>query len=367
VFEDPDFHWAVGMIQDKADPFFSGTPISLENESRLREIGIQAYGVFRLESELSPPEGSKKFGTLSFFHRHPRRFSWRDVALAKALSQRAADLVALHNQNSRLLKTRDELIEANRKLRTVYEKLQLESRILTRVEVVSLLAHDLGHKAIRAETVAERFIKDAAKALREDRQFGSIVNEADRLLEATRAVKVGLFSVNQLFHHGANLPTDEVFGLKSVIEEVFRTLEEPLQRNDMTASVNVPDSIRLHGNKDILLQVLFNLVINSIDAQKMRRNPRQNTIHVHAASESGDGDRSTIVIKFWDEGPGVNQSIFPDPNDIFELGTTSKPEGTGRGLPISRNLLNVYFGADMSIVDPRSAHFRIRIPTGTRR
>jgi signal transduction histidine kinase len=362
VFDDPQFHWTIGMLEDNRDPFFSGTAISAEDESKLREGGIHAYGVFRLESEFSSlSQTHKRIGTLSFFHRHPRRYSWRDVALAKALSQRAADLIALHRQTTRLAKTSDELLKKNKELQVAYDNIELESRVLTRVEVVSLLAHDLGHRAIAVVAAVERFIREVIKALRENKQFGSISSDAEKLREAANAVKLGLYSVNQLFSQRSNSPVEEEFHLREVVEEVFRTLEEPLERNDIVKSVTIPETIKLRGNKSILLQVLFNLVINSIDAQKMRRHPRRNTIYLDATIDSSD-----VILKFWDEGPGINRAVFPDPNEIFDLGATSKPEGTGRGLPISRNLLNVYYGADMSLVDPRTAHFRIRIPTGRR-
>jgi signal transduction histidine kinase len=362
VFNDPMFHWTIGMLQDKKASIFSGTEISGDDEDKLRAVGIHAYGVFRLQSELSSlADTQKRVGTLSFFHRHPRRYSWRDIALANALTQRAADLIALHRQNTNLTKTRDELSRKNQELQKAYGSIELESGILTRVEVVSLLSHDLGHKALAVESGVEKFIAQVSKALRENRQFGSISNDANKLKELAFSVRKDLYNINQLFNTGTAVVIDQTFALKSVVEEVFKTLEEPLERNDLFRNIEIPESVTLLGNRSVLLQIFFNLVINSIDAQKMRRNPRRNTIHIQAALETGLGG-SPVVVKFWDEGPGINQSVFPNPDKIFELGATSKSQGTGRGLPISRYLLNVYFAADMELTDPRTAHFRLRFP-----
>lgn len=360
VFQDSIFHWTVGMldVNGSRDPKISGVQISKELENSLRKLGIHAYCVIRLQTGGGTLEQEKRLGTLSFFHRHQRRFSWRDLALAKTLAQRSADLIALFEQTAQLresLKTQrnlaDRLTEANARMLT-------DSAMMTRVEVVQLLSHDLGHKAIRVQSAFERYEVAVKKALRENRSFNSISTSSENAADAIEQITESLSNVNQLFSHKGGVIDEIEFNIKDSIEKVFDTLEAALSRANCNHNVVVDGNLTLFGSQGIFEQVLFNLVINSIDAQRSRKASRKNTIHVHANREqTRAGDR--IIIRFWDEGPGINKSIFPNPNDIFNLGATSKEEGTGRGLPISRNLLSNYFGGDMSLEDATSAMFSI--------
>lgn len=363
VFDDPEHYWTVGMLDEKRDPFFSGTRISPDEEIRLRDLGIHAYCVFRLQSEQAECEECSKIGTLSFFHRHRRRFSWRDIALAKYLSRSAADRITLYQQTEKLKEATDRLSAANADLEQARESLLLESRMMTRVEVVSLLAHDLGHKALTVRSTFERCSNDVKKVIRDGRPFNSLQSSLTSVEDAITAITQGLRNVNQLFQHDAESSTRSTgFDLKGVVDELIGTMRDALERNNCQEQIDIPNKITLYGTRSILLQALFNLMINALEAQRTRKNPRKNTIHIAAELETTGGAPSRAVIKFWDEGPGINQSIFPDPNKIFELGRSSKPEGTGRGLPIARNLLNAYFGADLVLTDPSTARFRISIP-----
>ena len=363
VFLDTEHYWTVGMLEDRREPFFSGTAISSETEQKLRELGIQAYCVFRLESEVGGSETSK-VGTLSFFHMGRRRFSWRDIALAQTLSQRSADLIMLFDQTEKLKETALSLQQANDDLTEANESVLMESRMLTRVEVVSLLAHDLGHKALRVKNAFENFCNDVRKAIRDNLPYNSLTKGISQTDEHITAVVSGLRNVNQLFRGGTeNGTVDTIFNLFDAVQDVFKTMKDALDRNNCVYSVNIPKEMELYGRKNILIQVIFNLLINSIEAQRSRKNPRKNRIQVEAAREILGDDSSPIVVKFSDEGPGINRQIFPNPDAIFDLGSSSKSEGTGRGLPISRNLLNAFFsGADMYLQDPERALFHIRFP-----
>ena len=357
VFDDKEFSWTIGMLPEGEDPIYSGTKVPSSAEEDLLKLGIKAYAVFRLQSDSQGLSASKKVGTLSFFHRHSHRFSWRDIALATSLSQRAADIITLFNKQKQLESVRDELSFAN-------HALKLEASMMTRMEIVTLLAHDLGHKAISARNGVEKLISEVKKAFRLNAGFNSVKKQADEALELALNIQRSLHHVNTLFEHEEEDSSAEpFFSLYYVIEEMALTMSEPLQRYNMSVDMNIPTSLNVQGDREILLQVLFNLLINSIDAQKERRKRRKNSVHIHA-NLMKTGLEEKVFIKFWDEGPGIDMARFQNPTrQIFELGETTKEKGTGRGLTISRNLLNKYFsGGDLKLSDPLNAHFQIVLP-----
>ncbi|MCG8095863.1 MAG: HAMP domain-containing histidine kinase [Candidatus Thiodiazotropha endolucinida] len=350
VHEDEGHTWAVGMIGGEEEPEFSGTTISSDMEAQLRALGICDYCVFQLISEVKERREGEPMGigTLAFFHRHRHPYSWRDISMARSLCQRAADTIALFNKTQALQETTDRMF--------------LDSAMMTRVEIVTLLTHDLGHKAIALEDTIQELISSTKKAMREGRRFPSIQSDANQVVEAAEQMTRSLNSINTLFKSkGAKgVPQESEFRLFDVAQEVKETMKDALHRNKCELNIKgIEKELKIYGRRPILLQAIFNLVINAIDAQKSRSNLRNNTITMIAEKpKSGD----TVILKLWDEGPGINRKRFPNPNEIFKLGETSKPSGTGRGLTISRSLLGEFFGAHLRLENPENAMFIITFP-----
>jgi two-component system sensor kinase FixL len=82
--------------------------------------------------------------------------------------------------------------------------------------------------------------------------------------------------------------------------------------------------------------VLHNLVANAIDAVKQNP-PDERAIRLIAEPE---GDR-LVRITVTDNGPGIPTEIS---DQLFHAFTTSKPEGMGLGLAISRSIVEAHGG-----------------------
>jgi two-component system sensor kinase FixL len=92
----------------------------------------------------------------------------------------------------------------------------------------------------------------------------------------------------------------------------------------------------MSGNAVQLQQVLLNLTRNAVDAMRGgRRYPKELTI---ATARSGDG---RVEIRVSDRGPGVAASLE---DAIFHPFFTTKPEGLGVGLAISRSIVEAHGG-----------------------
>ena len=104
-----------------------------------------------------------------------------------------------------------------------------------------------------------------------------------------------------------------------------------------------------------LQQVLMNLMMNSIDAMKEVDGTRELTIN------SQRGENEKLVVSVSDTGVGLP----PEKADqIFNAFFTTKPNGTGMGLRISRSIVESHGGrlwaADNS---PRGARFYFTLPS----
>jgi signal transduction histidine kinase len=102
-----------------------------------------------------------------------------------------------------------------------------------------------------------------------------------------------------------------------------------------------------------LQQVLMNLMLNGIDAMKGTTGPGELTIK----SEASD---SKLLISVTDTGVGLPPE---QPEQIFKAFFTTKDDGTGMGLPISRSIIESHGGRLWAAGAPgRGATFQFTLP-----
>jgi signal transduction histidine kinase len=109
------------------------------------------------------------------------------------------------------------------------------------------------------------------------------------------------------------------------------------------------------GDRVQLQQVLLNLVLNAIDAMSgVHDRPRELTIISRA-----DGSNA-VVVEVGDSGIGLD----PDHVErVFEAFYTTKVEGLGIGLSISRSIVEAHGGRLWAAANqPHGAVFRFSLP-----
>jgi signal transduction histidine kinase len=106
-------------------------------------------------------------------------------------------------------------------------------------------------------------------------------------------------------------------------------------------------------------QVILNLVVNAIEAMTDERSgPRELLV------ASGEAE-SAIFVEVRDAGPGLAPGAV---GHVFDSFFTTKPEGMGMGLSLSRSIVEAH-GGRLSALDnePVGAIFRFTVPIGTAR
>jgi signal transduction histidine kinase len=355
VFDGVDSDWSLGTLDLSQSSSLTGISVTGEDAVRLRENGIKSFLVMKLISETNGRSDtgllSRKVGTLGIFHRRPHRFSWRDISLFRAFCQRVADTIALYHKNLEL----EELAET----------LRLQGLMITRVEIVALLAHDLGHKAFESCQNVHTYIESCKKALNsttERRSHAHLEDKAELAIGSAERIQQSLEQIRKLYGSSAGFIGERTeFGIEDVVKDVIEIMGGGLARAKVQIRQEFSGNTRLSGYRSILTQVLLNLVINSIDAVRTQKNRRPTTITIHAHEERL-GEQRRVIVQFWDEGPGINRHKFQNPQDIFLIGKTSKENGTGTGLPVARNLIGQYFKGTLTLDDAEKARFRISIP-----
>jgi signal transduction histidine kinase len=108
------------------------------------------------------------------------------------------------------------------------------------------------------------------------------------------------------------------------------------------------------GDRVQLQQVLMNLMINSMEAMKAVDGPRELLI------ESQRAEDGQLMVSVSDTGVGLpaNQA-----DQIFNAFFTTKSDGTGMGLRISRSIVEAHGGRLWATANsPRGASFHLTLP-----
>ncbi len=123
------------------------------------------------------------------------------------------------------------------------------------------------------------------------------------------------------------------FSLKQVLEEAMllaRSETKHLQILVDSDALNWEDSQCFLLNQTWVVQIFFNLIINSAQAASTANMDQKPILHI-SSKLAGD----SVQIEFLDNGPGINSSEI---GHLFTPFFTTKPKGVGLGLVFSQSL-----------------------------
>jgi two-component system, LuxR family, sensor kinase FixL len=124
--------------------------------------------------------------------------------------------------------------------------------------------------------------------------------------------------------------------LESIITEVTAILDSETKRRGLQVRTRLPaEPLTVLGDPIHLQQVLINLMINGMDA--MSSPPTNSQLEIRLQRE---GDRGLLAVQ--DSGVGLPAELIPR---LFERFFSTKPNGMGMGLAISRSLIEEHGGS----------------------
>lgn len=126
---------------------------------------------------------------------------------------------------------------------------------------------------------------------------------------------------------------------KAVVEGAARLLA-PAVRDRLDVDLSGLGQARVAADADALKQVFHNLLLNAADAIEQAGPDAR--IRVRGALSGGQGGApTTLEVRIEDDGPGIGEADLPK---LFVPFHTTKPGGTGLGLPISQRIVETYGG-----------------------
>jgi PAS domain S-box-containing protein len=221
--------------------------------------------------------------------------------------------------------------QAEEALRQAQADLARVSRVTTMGELTASLAHEVNQPIAAAVTNANTCLR---WLMRDHPDVEEAREAASRIVkDGTRAAEI-ISRIRLLFKKGT--PQRELIDVNEGIREMLVLLRNEATRYNILVRTELAANLpRVMGDRVQLQQVMMNLIVNGIDAMKDVDGARELAIK----SQKAEDDR--VLVSVSDTGVGLP----PEQADqIFKAFFTTKPEGTGMGLSISRSIVESHGG-----------------------
>jgi len=237
------------------------------------------------------------------------------------------------------------------------QQLQSELAHVARFSTTGEMAASLAHELNQPLTAITQYCDALLHAQKPDTSPDQSVTECIEEMQdqAFRAGEI-IRQLRQFIRKGE---TDaELVNLNELIAQTIRLIEPQARENNIEIiSDVVADPPKIMINRVQIAQVLVNLLRNSVEAIVTGDcDERKVTVTTRL-----NGNATQITVQ--DTGPGLRSA-----NQAFKPFETTKPEGMGMGLSISRSIVEAHNGqlsADTNVI--KGASFRITLPNQLRK
>ena len=228
------------------------------------------------------------------------------------------------------------------------------SRLTTLGELTTSIAHEVSQPLgamVASAGACARWLAAEPPAMAQARSaLDNIVADGKRAREVIARIRA--LTKRQV-------PRMDLLDLNRKILEVLALTEQELRSHDIVLETRLDSTLpQVTGDRVQLQQVLLNLIVNAIEAMSaVNDRPRELTI---VSAQGTDG----VVVEVRDSGIGLD----PDRAErVFDAFYTTKAEGLGIGLSISRSIVEAHGGRLWAAPnEPHGAVFRFSLPVARR-
>jgi PAS domain S-box-containing protein len=271
----------------------------------------------------------------------------------------------------------DERKRAEDALQETQAELAHVTRVAALGELTASIAHEINQPlgaVVNNASACLRWLK--AHNLEEARQSALLV-----IAEGHRAGEI-ISRVRALAKKAP--PQKDWLDINEAIAEVLAMVRNAAQRNRISPQTQFANDLPLIlGDRIQLQQVILNLLINAIEAmsevnedprelwvssQKVSKNPAQgpHVVPTDESVENGFGagalteaDGNCVLIAVRNTGPSLDPKGL---DRVFDAFYTTKPQGLGMGLAISRSIIEAHGGRLWAANVPQGAVFQFTLP-----
>jgi C4-dicarboxylate-specific signal transduction histidine kinase len=244
-----------------------------------------------------------------------------------------------------------DLRQVQEELRNTQVEFARMTRVMTMGELTASIAHEVSQPLGAIVTSAASCGRWLAA---EPPQMDKARRSLERIVNDGRRAGAIIQRIRALMRRQA--PRKDWLDVNETILEVIAVVQYELRRNDIVLETRLGEGLpRVQGDRVQCQQVLLNLIVNAIEAMS-EIGERRRELTIVSATDGPDGVR----IEVRDSGTGLDPEHA---THLFEPFYTTKSEGLGIGLSISRSIVEAHGGRLWAGANaPHGAVFCIWIP-----
>lgn len=225
-------------------------------------------------------------------------------------------------------------------LQNIYSELE-EKEIESWQKLIRVLTHEIMNSitpiSSLASTMQEMFLNDQGELLKPSEVDEETLESIQTALSTIKNRSQGLLNFVEIYRNLTRIPKPNFrhFEIQQLFSDIQQLLQMEMEDKNIQCTSEIkPDNLKITADPDLLEQVLINLLRNAIDALEGRENA---SISIRASLNS----QSKVNIEVSDNGPGIKSDIL---EKIFVPFFTSKAQGSGIGLSLSRQIMHLHKG-----------------------
>jgi signal transduction histidine kinase len=249
------------------------------------------------------------------------------------------------------------------------ENFKEKSMLLQRTALIGQLTRGMVHEinnlvsplSSRLDNLQFNLKKLEANPNRSDLQEARSHLISSELLEIQKNVRK-IITTSQIFGNIAARAQNRVLRVDEIVSQTIHLLTDMANRSHITLVFSPPEQlIVIRSQAAALEQVLLNVMLNASQQIAELRPESGGWLHVRIQPPFQKANAEFFRILIEDNGPGIHSSLW---ERIFEPGYTTRIDGSGIGLYISRNLLES-IGGRLYVLESRildGTTFALEIP-----
>ncbi len=206
------------------------------------------------------------------------------------------------------------------------EQLRIDARVSSLSDLASALAHEIRNPLYAVSLSVQLLREDVEAGRTAPEQIGEILDTLSE--ESARLERI----VKEFSQFARPIPMRMQFvRLNDVTTRTLRSLKAAAQAKNINVVVEFGADPRVLADEERLMQALVNVARNAVDALD-----EGGRLEVLTRLE---GDWA--VVEFRDDGCGMDEEQL---RRVFDIFFSTKPEGTGLGLPIALRIVEAHHG-----------------------
>lgn len=182
------------------------------------------------------------------------------------------------------------------------------------------------------------------------------LNDVELGLDTIQKRSLGLLRFADIYRNFNKITQPELstFPVLDLLEDIYQLMEPSLERKQVEMEIVLKDTkLQLEADKNLLEQVLINLIINAIDAVKESPEPI-----IQLSGYRSDG---RTILEVADNGVGISSDVL---EKIFVPFFSTKQTGSGIGLSLSRQIMLLHKGnIQVRSTEGKGTTFLLMFPT----